>query len=108
MTTRVGIFRSADGGDTWRHESGPSGNFTNVTYDSDGGRLLAVDRKGGVFQALPNDLHWKRLGDTGWALRALSASSGRLFAATTFDGVVAQPDSNERRAAKEAARAPAN
>jgi hypothetical protein len=103
MMTRAGTFMSADGGDTWRHESGPGGNFSAVSYDADGGRLLAIDRKGGVFQAQPNDLRWKRVGEAGWMLRALSASRGRLFAATAFDGVVAQSDTTEHRAAKNVA-----
>jgi len=41
-------------------------------------------------------------------LRGLSASRGRLFAATAFDGVVAQSITSDRRAAKSAAGSSAN
>ncbi|MBI2678516.1 MAG: transcriptional regulator [Candidatus Koribacter versatilis] len=102
ITTRVGSFRSTDAGDTWHHESGPTGNFSTVAYDAEGGRILAIDRKGGVFQATPADMRWRRIGEAGWMLRGLSASRGRLFAATAFDGVVAQPTSAASRASKNA------
>lgn len=90
ITTRVGAFRSSDAGDTWRHESAPTGNLVHVAYDPDGPRMLGIDRKGAVFQATPSDPRWKRIGEAGWMLRGLSASRGNLFAATAFDGVVAQ------------------
>jgi len=59
ITTRVGAFRSTDAGDTWKHESAPTGNFINLAYDAEGGRMLGIDRKGGVFAAIPTDLHWR-------------------------------------------------
>ncbi|MDP9267497.1 MAG: transcriptional regulator [Acidobacteriota bacterium] len=100
ITTRVGAFHSTDAGDTWKHESAPTGNFINLAYDAEGGRMLGIDRKGGVFSAPPTDLRWRRVGEAGWTLRGLSASRGRLFAATAFDGVVAQSIRADRRAAK--------
>ena len=98
ITTRVGTFRSTDAGDTWKHESAPTGNLLHVAYDLDGGRVLGVDRKGVIFEAAPNDLRWHKVGDAGFLLHGVSASRGRLFAATAFDGIVAQPSSERRTA----------
>ena len=102
ITTRVGAFRSTDAGDTWRHESAPTGNLVHVAYDADGGRMLGIDRKGAVFQTTPSDPRWKRIGEAGWMLRGLSASRGNLFAATAFDGVVTQATPDQQRAARNA------
>jgi photosystem II stability/assembly factor-like uncharacterized protein len=99
ITTRVGAFRSADAGDSWHHESAPSGNLISIMYDVDGGRLLGIDRKGGVFESMVKDPHWRGVGEAGYLLRELSAAHGHLFAATAFDGVVAQPADTDKRAA---------
>jgi len=90
ITTRVGAFRSSDAGDKWKHEPAPTGNLVHVAFDPEGGRMLGIDRTGGVFQTTPSEPRWKRVGEAGWMLRGLSASRGHLFAATAFDGVVAQ------------------
>lgn len=100
ITTRVGAFRSTDAGDSWRHESAPTGNLVHVAYDAEGHRMLGIDRKGGVFQTTLSEPRWKRVGEAGWMLRGLTASRGRLFAATAFDGVVSQASGNERRSAR--------
>jgi photosystem II stability/assembly factor-like uncharacterized protein len=103
ISTRVGAFRSTDVGDTWRHESAPTGNLSSVAYDADAGRILGIDRKGGVFETSADEVHWRRIGDSGWMLRGLSASRGHLFAATAFDGVVLRSNGGEKRAARSAA-----
>jgi photosystem II stability/assembly factor-like uncharacterized protein len=102
ITTRVGAFRSSDAGDTWRHESAPTGNLIHLAYDADGNRMLGIDRKGSVFQNSVHDPRWKRVGDAGWLLRGLSASRGHLFAATAFDGVVTHAIADDKRAARSA------
>jgi photosystem II stability/assembly factor-like uncharacterized protein len=99
ITTRVGAFRSQDAGDTWRHESAPTGNLVHVAFDADGHRMLGIDRKGGVFQAASSDPRWKRIGEAGWLLRGLSTSRGHIFGATAFDGVVAYSGEADQRAA---------
>jgi photosystem II stability/assembly factor-like uncharacterized protein len=99
ITTRVGAFRSSDAGDSWRHESAPTGNLIGVAYDADGGRLLGIDRKGGVFESLVKDTHWRQVGESGFLLRGLSAGGGHLFAATAYDGVLAQSAGSQKRAA---------
>lgn len=91
ITTRLGSFRSSDAGDRWKHVDAPTGNLFAITYDPNSNRLLGIDKKGGVFQSGDSGQKWHRVADAGWLLRGLSASRGRLFAATAFDGVVAQP-----------------
>lgn len=99
ITTRVGAFRSTDAGDSWHHESAPTGNLVAVAYDADGGRLLGFDRKGGVFESTATDTHWRPIGQSGFLLRGLSAARGHLFAATAYDGVVTQSAGGDKRAA---------
>jgi hypothetical protein len=61
--------------------------------------LLATSTETGVvFESADSGQSWHRGPDTGYPLRRVSVVHGRFFAATPFDGVVEQPE-NENRSA---------
>lgn len=92
VCTHQGAFRSSDFGATWQRVSGglPSGQIRSVYYDKDAGQLLAVSAEGDLFSSSDEGNSWQR-STPGFPIRALASIRGRLFAATAFDGVVAQP-----------------
>jgi photosystem II stability/assembly factor-like uncharacterized protein len=98
ISSREGAWRSTDAGKNWEHVFAglPATEVAAVTCDEEGKRLLATSRiAGDVFES--NDLgrSWRRTASSGFPVRALAVGSGRVFAMTSFDGVVAQsrPDS---------------
>jgi photosystem II stability/assembly factor-like uncharacterized protein len=101
VASREGAFRSPNAGGGWEHmENGlPDKNISSITYDSTGNRLLATSTETGVvFESADSGQSWHRGPDTGYPLRRVSVVHGRFFAATPFDGVVEQPE-NENRSA---------
>jgi photosystem II stability/assembly factor-like uncharacterized protein len=104
VASREGIFHSPDGGKNWAHVVNgiPSKDIGSVTYDPDRKRLLATSYVSSVvFESNDNGRSWQRHSDAGYTLRSVSAIRGRLVAATPFDGVVAQPESDSRSASAE-------
>jgi photosystem II stability/assembly factor-like uncharacterized protein len=101
VASREGAFRSPNAGGGWEHmENGlPDKNISSITYDFTGNRLLATSTETGVvFESADSGQSWHRGPDTGYPLRRVSVVHGRFFAATPFDGVVEQPE-NENRSA---------
>jgi photosystem II stability/assembly factor-like uncharacterized protein len=94
LATREGAFRSSDNGDRWRHVlSGlPATNVVSITYDPEGKRLLATAASSrSLFESSDGGRNWRKAADVGFSLRAFHAGHGRVFASTSFDGVLAQP-----------------
>jgi photosystem II stability/assembly factor-like uncharacterized protein len=91
---REGAFRSTDAGDTWQFMSTLKlSNIVSIQYDSETRRFLASSSAStGIFESTDNGHSWHRA-DSGWHIRDFRSVHGRLIAATTFDGVVIQPDS---------------
>ena len=101
VASREGAFRSPNAGAGWEHmENGlPDKNISSITYDHSGNRLLATSTETGVvFESEDGGQSWHRGPDTGYPLRRISVVHGRLFAATPFDGVVEQPENDDRSA----------
>lgn len=101
VASRDGAYRSSDSGTTWEHAGNglPDKNISSVTYDDTHKRLLATSMTTGVvFESRDGGKSWQRGPDTGFPLRAVSVVSGRLLAATPFDGVIVQPE-NENESA---------
>ncbi|HUK86913.1 MAG TPA: hypothetical protein VLT85_04555 [Terriglobales bacterium] len=104
VATREGAFLSRDNGETWEHVLAglPAHYVTSIFCDEDGRRLLATSADG-LYQSDDSGRSW-RLAASGLPLRGLTSAGGRLFATTTFDGIVAEPRGGE---AESTASAPA-
>lgn len=104
IASREGAFRSGDNGASWEHVVAglPSKDITSIAYDTNRKRLLATsDATGVVFLSTDSGRTWKRGPDSGFPLRRISVVHGRYVAATPFDGVIVQPESEPQSAAVE-------
>jgi photosystem II stability/assembly factor-like uncharacterized protein len=105
FASREGAFRSPNAGAGWEHmQNGlPDKNISSITYDENNKRLLATSTETGVvFESEDSGHTWTRGPDTGYPLRNVSVVHGRFVAATPFDGVVMQPENDDRSASGEA------
>ncbi len=94
LATREGAFRSRDGGSTWQHILGglPPYRVNAISWDEDGRRLLASSGVSGkVYQSTNGGRSWQEIAELPYTLRDVSGFGGRLFVATAFDGILAQP-----------------
>jgi photosystem II stability/assembly factor-like uncharacterized protein len=101
LACREGAFSSSDSGTSWHHiASGlPDKDITSIAYDAGRKRLLATSSATGViFVSTDEGRSWERGPDSGYPLRRISVAHGRLFAATPFDGVIAQPEGDSQAA----------
>jgi photosystem II stability/assembly factor-like uncharacterized protein len=101
VASREGAFRSSDSGATWEHilNGLPDKNISSISYDQGGKRLLATSTATSiVFESHDGGRSWRRGPDSGYPLRRISVVRGRLLAATPFEGVIAQPESEAERA----------
>ncbi len=102
IATREGAYRSSDSGANWEHVVNglPDKNINSISYDEHSKRLLATSNVTGVvFDSRDGGRSWHRGPDSGFSLRRVSVVRGRLMAATSFDGVIAQPESEAQSAA---------
>jgi photosystem II stability/assembly factor-like uncharacterized protein len=101
VASREGAFESADNGATWHHllNGIPDKNISSVSYDEQSKRLLATSTETGVvFQSSDSGRTWHRGPDSGYPMRRISVVHGRYMAATPFDGVIAQPETESESA----------
>jgi len=98
FAAREGAFRSHDGGDTWeRLKRLPINHLASLFYDGEANRVVVASRTSTeLFETVDGGHTWRRA-DTGWLLRTVSGSHGRLLATTPFDGVIVQPDNHKGR-----------
>lgn len=97
LATREGIYRSTDTGKTWERMLGalPDREFTSILFDPVSQRLLATSYVSTVvWESADGGATWKRGPDTGHPLRRIAIVRGRYFAATPFDGVIMQPETD--------------
>lgn len=102
VACREGAFFSGDSGASWHHIVGglPDKDITSIVYDGSRKRLLATSGTTGViFVSTDGGRNWDRGPDSGYPLRRVSVAHGRFLAATPFDGVIAQPESESENAA---------
>ncbi len=102
VASREGAFRSPNAGAGWEHvQNGlPDKNISSISYDSKRNRLLATSTATGVvFESEDGGQSWRRGPDAGYPLRSISLVHGHFVAATPFDGVVVQPENDDRSAA---------
>ena len=90
VASREGAFHSADGGDTWDHVMAglPPKHLTAFVYDVEGSRLLAT-ASGQSFESRDGGRSWHTFGELGYSVRTFGLGGGRIFAATSFDGIIA-------------------
>jgi hypothetical protein len=88
-STQSGIFRTTDGGETWREVEA----IPNVRFAwAEGSDLYRIDPGGDVKVSTDRGESWKALGSTGGEPQALSIDAdGKLYAAL-IDGTVAVSD----------------
>ncbi len=107
FASREGAFRSPNAGGGWEHmQNGlPDKNISSISYDHSNKRLLATSTETGVvFESMDAGHTWTRGPDTGYPLRNINVVHGRFVAATPFDGVVMQPENDDRSASTEVSR----
>jgi photosystem II stability/assembly factor-like uncharacterized protein len=107
FASREGAFRSPNAGGGWEHmQNGlPDKNISSISYDHSNKRLLATSTETGVvFESLDAGHTWTRGPDTGYPLRNINVVHGRFVAATPFDGVVMQPENDDRSASTDVSR----
>jgi photosystem II stability/assembly factor-like uncharacterized protein len=94
IAAREGAYRSEDGGRSWHYlRRLPVNQLTSIFFDEEGKRLLTTSiTTTHLFQSTDDGATWKRA-ETGWIVRGVRSSRGRVIATTAFDGIVAQPDS---------------
>jgi len=107
FASREGAFRSPNAGGGWEHmQNGlPDKNISSISCDHTNKRLLATSTETGVvFESMDAGHTWTRGPDTGYPLRNIHVVHGRFVAATPFDGVVMQPENDDRSASTEITR----
>jgi photosystem II stability/assembly factor-like uncharacterized protein len=107
FASREGAFRSPNAGGGWEHmQNGlPDKNISSISYDHSNKRLLATSTETGVvFESMDAGQTWTRGPDTGYPLRNIHVVHGRFVAATPFDGVVMQPENDDRSASTDVSR----
>jgi photosystem II stability/assembly factor-like uncharacterized protein len=77
----------------------PDKDITSVAFDNHRKRLIATSGQTGVvFESTDGGSTWQRGPDSGFPLRRISVVHGRYVAATPFDGVIAQPETQPQSA----------
>ncbi|HEV2114247.1 MAG TPA: hypothetical protein VGR50_08855, partial [Terriglobales bacterium] len=95
IATRQGLFRSETSGDTWEHVfSGlPATHVNSISYDADRNRLLATSTATEMlYESTDGGYHWHPAGDSGWEVRGVATSAGKLLVTTAYDGILAEAE----------------
>jgi photosystem II stability/assembly factor-like uncharacterized protein len=91
---REGVFYSEDQGQSWNQlKSLPFTDVDGLDFSPEFKRLMVTSANGTLMMAIDpvkKDWNWW---DIGWNVHTVRSSSGRLIAASLFDGVVLQPKS---------------
>ncbi|MBV8436783.1 MAG: transcriptional regulator [Silvibacterium sp.] len=92
---REGAFTSDDRGHTWSKIPLPVAHIDNIDYDATLKRIIVASADSTlVFAIDPTEKNWKWW-DAGWNVRMVHSVSGRLVAASLYDGVVVEPKESE-------------
>jgi photosystem II stability/assembly factor-like uncharacterized protein len=90
---REGVFYSEDQGQSWNTMSTlPLSDISGVTYDPELKRVVITSwASSWVLAVNPADRTFK-FWDPGWKVRHVRSAGGRLLAATSYNGVVLEPE----------------
>ncbi len=93
LATSQGAFCSR-AGRAWQHVIAgvPARNLIAIAYDSESHRLFGASASGEIFESADSGLTWALTAETGWPIRNLIVSHGRVLAVTLFGGLLAQPE----------------
>jgi photosystem II stability/assembly factor-like uncharacterized protein len=95
LGSREGVFTSDDRGHTWSMIPLPIAHINNIDYDAALKRVIVTSADSTlVFAVDPTEKNWKWW-DAGWNVRMVHSVSGRLVAASLYDGVVVEPKESE-------------
>ena len=94
---RQGVFYSEDHGQTWSEMTSlPLSDISGLTYDADLKRIVLTSWSSSwVLAVNPVDRTFK-FWDSGWRVRHVRSSGGRLLAATPYNGVVIEPEAGAK------------
>jgi photosystem II stability/assembly factor-like uncharacterized protein len=100
IASREGAYRRSNGG-LWEHilNGLPEHNISSISYDTKQNKLFATSTETGVVFESVDGHDWQRGPDAGYPLRSVSFVHGRFVGATSFDGVVVQPENDNQSAA---------
>ena len=92
LGAREGVYFTRDKGKTWLWvDRFPFSDVDDIYYDAALDRVLASSRTSDQVYAIdPKTLRWK-WSRTGYAIALIRAASGRLLAASLYDGVLVEP-----------------
>ena len=92
LGTREGVYFSRDQGKTWNWiERLPFRDVNDLYFDAAWGKVLVSSRNSDFVYAIdPAALNWKWW-KTGYKLSLIRGASGRLVAASLYDGVIVEP-----------------
>ncbi|HYD16651.1 MAG TPA: transcriptional regulator [Candidatus Nanoarchaeia archaeon] len=96
LGTRDGAFRSTDGVN-WDKVLGglPSRNIVHVLFEPASGTVFATSRDGEFYSSRDGGSRWSRQ-NTGFAVRSVASLGRQVVALSTFDGILAQPEPEQR------------
>src|SRR3984957_3104094 len=97
---REGVFYSEDHGQNWTEmKSSPISDISGLSYDANLKRVVVTSwASSWVLAVDPADRTFK-FWDPGWKVRHVSSLSGRLLAATPYNGVVMEPQKTSGKVA---------
>jgi len=97
---REGVFYSDDHGQNWSEmKSLPLSDISGLSYDADMKRIVITSwASSWVLAVNPEDRTFKFY-DPGWKVRHVQSMGGRLLAATSYNGVVLEPQGTGSRVA---------
>jgi photosystem II stability/assembly factor-like uncharacterized protein len=97
---REGVFYSEDHGQSWTEMTTlPLSDISGLTYDPGLKRVVVTSWASSWVLAIdPSDRTFK-FWDPGWKVRHVRSSGGRLLAATSYNGVVMEPQKTGARVA---------
>lgn len=92
IASQEGAYRSTDAGHSWAHVvSGlPQRGIFCITTEEDSRRMLAAAATPEIYESFDGGRTWHAT-NVGYRVRTLFPVGGRLFGASKFDGLVAQP-----------------
>jgi photosystem II stability/assembly factor-like uncharacterized protein len=97
---RQGVFYSQDHGQSWTEMSTlPISDISGLSYDSDLKRVVVTSWASSWVLAVDPANRTFKFWDTGWKVRHVRSSGGRLLAATSYNGVVLEPQKGAAKVA---------
>jgi photosystem II stability/assembly factor-like uncharacterized protein len=97
---RQGVFYSEDHGQTWTEMSTlPISDISGLGYDAGLNRVVVTSWNSSWVLAIDPANRTFKFWDTGWKVRHVRSSGGRLLAATSYNGVVLEPQKGAAKVA---------